>query len=206
MNILFALIGFLGKSIGLIRNQSIDYVCYKCRRVLVTSIYSRRFKSFGNGSFLASGLRLLNAQNIVMGHNSSIMKNCVLETCPDAGYGPEMIIGNNVSLGEYSHVTCANKVVLGDSLVTGRFVLITDNGHGQSLPEELELSPLARQTYSKGPVIIGKNVWIGDKASILPGVTIGDGAVIGANAVVTKDVPAYTVVGGNPAKVVKQIR
>ena len=60
-----------------------------------------------------------------------------------------------------------------------------------------------RPTTSKGRVVIGNNVWIGDKATILPGVTIGDGAIIAANAVVTKDVPQYSVVGGNPAKVIK---
>lgn len=58
---------------------------------------------------------------------------------------------------------------------------------------------------SKGPVIIGSNVWFGDKATILPNVTIGDGAVIAANSVVTKDVPAYSVVAGNPAKIIKQV-
>ena len=52
---------------------------------------------------------------------------------------------------------------------------------------------------------IGDNVWIGDKVTILPGVHIGDGAVIGANAVVVKDVRPYTVVGGNPAKIIKEI-
>ena len=65
------------------------------------------------------------------------------------------------------------------------------------------MRPLERPITSKGPVVIGNNVWIGDKATILPGVTIGDGAVIAANAVVTKDVPAYSVVGGNPARVIK---
>lgn len=206
MNVLFSLINFLGKLIGLIRNQSIDFVCYKLHRVFITAIYSRRFKSFGNNSLLTSGLRLINAQNIVIGRNSSIMKNCVLETCPDAGLAPELLIGNNVSLGECSHVTCARNVIIGDGVVTGRFVLITDNGHGQSSAEELNVSPLSRETYSKGPVIIGKDVWIGDKVCILPGVTIGDGAIIGANTVVTKDVPAYSLVGGNPARVIKQIR
>ena len=61
-----------------------------------------------------------------------------------------------------------------------------------------------RPVVSKGSVIIGNNVWIGDKATILPNVTIGDGAVIAANSVVTKDVPAYSVVAGNPAKVIKE--
>lgn len=57
---------------------------------------------------------------------------------------------------------------------------------------------------SKGGVHIGKNVWIGDKATILPGVSIGEGTVVAANAVVTKDVPPFCVVGGNPARVIRQ--
>lgn len=58
----------------------------------------------------------------------------------------------------------------------------------------------------KGPVKIGDNVWIGDRATILSGVTIGEGAIIAANAVLTHDVPAYTVVGGVPAKVIKFLK
>ena len=65
--------------------------------------------------------------------------------------------------------------------------------------------PLERNIVSKGEVNIGDNVWIGDKVTILPGVHIGDWAVIGANAVVVKDVRPYTVVGGNPAKIIKEI-
>lgn len=59
--------------------------------------------------------------------------------------------------------------------------------------QQLKDSPISRPIVSKGPIHIGKNVWIGEKATILPGVTIGDGAVIAANAVVNKDVPPYTL-------------
>ena len=69
--------------------------------------------------------------------------------------------------------------------------------------DSLHIPPLKRNLFSKGPVIIGKNVWIGDKATILPGIIVGDGAIIAANSVVTKNVPAYGVVGGNPAKLIK---
>lgn len=82
-------------------------------------------------------------------------------------------------------------------------VTITDNSHGYITKNETHTPPLKRPLYSKGPVIIGKNVWVGDKATILPNVNIGDGAIIGANAVVTKDVPPYSVAVGNPAKIVK---
>lgn len=117
---------------------------------------------------------------------------------------PNLSIGNNCSFGAYNHITCANRVTIGDSLLTGKWVTITDNSHGETDKGTLGMRPQKRPITSKGPVIIGNNVWIGDKATILPGVSIGDGAVIAANAVVTKDVPAYSVVGGNPAKVIKR--
>jgi virginiamycin A acetyltransferase len=71
--------------------------------------------------------------------------------------------------------------------------------------KDMARNPLEREVVSKGEVYIGNNVWIGDKVTILPGVHIGDGAVIGANAVVVKDVTPYSVVGGNPAKIIKKI-
>ena len=184
----------------------ISFLWYCFRRAIVTGRLKGQFKHFGNYSLLAPGIRLLSPQYIEIGIHSSIMSHCVLETCPDAGLQPQLIIGDNVSLGEYSHITCARKVVIGDGGLTGRFVLITDNAHGNSSFEETEISPLDRQVYSKGAVVVEKNVWIGDKATVLPGVSIGEGAIIAANAVVTKDVPAYTVVAGCPAKAIKRIK
>lgn len=66
------------------------------------------------------------------------------------------------------------------------------------------LPPLKRSIVSKGPIVIGDNVWIGDKVTILSGVTIGNNSVIAANTVVTKDVPAFSIVAGNPGKVIKK--
>ena len=79
-----------------------------------------------------------------------------------------------------------------------------NNSHGYTDYESLQQRPTQRQIVSKGSVIIGKNVWIGDKATILPGVMIGDGVVVGANTVVSKDIPNYSVVVGNPARIIKQ--
>ena len=117
--------------------------------------------------------------------------------------GPFLKIGNHCCFGAYNHITCANRVVIGDNCLTGKWVTITDNSHGETDYESLRLPPGKRPITSKGDVVIGNNVWIGDKATVLPGVTIGDGAVIAANAVVTKDVPEYSVVGGNPARILK---
>ena len=116
---------------------------------------------------------------------------------------PELTIGKDCHFGAFNHITCTNKIYIGNRLLTGKWVTITDNSHGTTDISTLQIDPIKRPIYSKGPVIIGDNVWIGDKATILPNVTIGDGAVIAANSVVTKDVPAYCVVAGNPARIIR---
>ncbi len=120
-------------------------------------------------------------------------------------FSPSINIGNHCSIGEYNHITACNKISIGDGLLTGRYVYIGDNAHGGLSWEEAELPPIKRQLVSKGEVKIGNNVWIGDKATILAGVTIGDNAIVAANAVVTKDVPSNCIVAGIPAKIVKEL-
>lgn len=121
-------------------------------------------------------------------------------------FKPNVKIGENCNFGDYLHLTCINKIHIGNNVLTGRWVTISDNGHGEVTYENLKIPPVKRKLACKGPVIIGNNVWIGDKASILSGVTIGKGSVIGANTVVTKDIPPFSVAVGNPAKVIKTIK
>ena len=120
-------------------------------------------------------------------------------------FNPQIIIGNHCSIGEYNHITACNKIVLGDGLLTGRFVYIGDNSHGSLSKEESNIPPVERPLCSKGEIVIGKNVWIGDKATILGGVHIGDNVIVAANAVVTKDIPDNCVVAGVPARIIKTI-
>lgn len=89
--------------------------------------------------------------------------------------------------------------------MTGRWVTISDNNHGAFIRDSLDFPAYQRPIVSKGGVFVGKNVWIGDKATILSGVNVGQGSIVAANAVVTKDVPPYSLVAGNPAKIVKHI-
>ena len=119
-------------------------------------------------------------------------------------FTPSLTIGEDCHFGAFNHITCINRVEIGNRMLTGKWVTITDNIHGKTDQDTLQVAPMKRPLYSKGPVVIGDDVWIGDKVTILSGVTIGDGAVLAANSVVTKDVPAYSVVGGNPAVILKQ--
>lgn len=120
-------------------------------------------------------------------------------------FNSQIRIGNNCNIGDYTQITAINKIIIGNGLLTGKFVLISDNSHGGLSAEESVIPPQDRSLQSKGEVVIGDNVWIGDKASILSGVHIGDNVIIAANAVVTKDIPSNSVAAGMPAKVVKQI-
>lgn len=120
-------------------------------------------------------------------------------------FTPEIIIGSDCAIGAWNHITCTNKIVIGSGLLTGKWVTISDNSHGTTDYENLQIPPAKRNIYSKGSIIIGNNVWIGDKATILAGVTIGDGAVIAANSVVTKDIPPFSVVVGSPARIIQQV-
>lgn len=118
---------------------------------------------------------------------------------------PELVIGNNCEFGAFNHITCANRITIGDNCLTGKWVTISDNSHGTTTIDDLNISPMKRKVVSKGIVSIGNNVWIGDKVTILPNVKIGNGVVVAANAVVTHDVPDLCVVAGNPAKIIKQL-
>mgnify|MGYP004446883025 FL=1 len=175
-------------------------------RVWYKGLLAKGLKFKGDKIPFVKICEVLNPQYMTIGSDGRINKDCILE-CWDffdgKAYTPSLTIGNGVNMGEYTHITCVERIEIGDNLLTGRFVIITDNSHGDSkTAEELSIPPVHRPLMTK-PVKIGNNVWIGDRVAILRGVTIGDGAVIASNAVVTKDVPAMAVVGGVPAKIIR---
>ena len=121
-------------------------------------------------------------------------------------FTPLLTIGNNCNIGEQSHITAINCIMIGNNVLTGPRVLITDNAHGDSLFKLLDTAPTERFLYSKGKVVIEDNVWIAEGAMIMPGVRIGKGSIIAANSVVTKDIPSYSVAAGTPAKIIKTMK
>lgn len=122
-------------------------------------------------------------------------------------YSPEIKIGQNVSFGNFCHVAAINRVEIGSDVLIGSRVHITDHSHGNYttgvFADSPHTTPLFRRLCSAGPVKIGNKVWIGDGVIVLPNVTVCDGAVIGANSVVSHDVPANTIVAGVPARIIK---
>lgn len=111
--------------------------------------------------------------------------------------GKNIHVGRNVFINCCCHFQDQGGIYIGDGSFIGSHVVIATLNHAQD--------PAHRADTLPSPVRIGKNVWIGSHATLLPGVTVGDGAIIAAGAVVTKDVPANSIAGGVPAKFIKNI-
>jgi acetyltransferase-like isoleucine patch superfamily enzyme len=118
-------------------------------------------------------------------------------------YVPGMVrLGRDVHLNDFVHIWGGGGVILGDHVLVASHVVITSQSHDVNA---LASGLLYRETDDLRPVIVGRNVWIGSGACILPGVAIGDDSVIAAGSVVTRSVPARTLVMGVPARVVRQL-
>lgn len=143
---------------------------------------------------------------ISVGSGSVILKNTILNVWDNRQcIIPELSIGNNTYIGEHSHISACYRVSIGDNVLTGRYVLISDNSHGHSTLDDSYIHPLDRPLVSKGQITIGNNVWIGERVCVFGGVEIGEGSIIAANSVVTKDIPDHCVAAGVPAKVIKKL-
>jgi acetyltransferase-like isoleucine patch superfamily enzyme len=115
--------------------------------------------------------------------------------------------GTDVSINDYVHIGAVQSVVIGDRVLMGSKVLITDHNHGsygtQGKHSDPRIPPSARPLVA-APVVIEDDVWIGEFVSVLPGVRIGKGSIIGTLSTVARDIPPYCVAAGNPARVLKR--
>lgn len=111
--------------------------------------------------------------------------------------GKNIAVGKNVFINSGCKFQDQGGIVIGDGALIGHNVVLATLNHSLAVRDRQDLIP--------GPIRIGKNAWIGSNVTILPGVTVGDGAVVAAGAVVAKDVPAYTVAGGVPARVLRPL-
>lgn len=162
-----------------------------------------KLKKYGKNSNLDKNSSIREGRNIEIGNNVYIGKYARLECYSrykGKDYFPIIEIKDNVKIANNFTVLAASKVLIEeDALIAGNVMITTEN-HSIDNPK----IPYRNQELKTQDVHIGKNVWIGEKVCILPGVTIGDGSVIGALSVVTKSIPEYCVACGNPAKIIKK--
>lgn len=152
---------------------------------------------------------LVNADRIKIGENFVAGPGLRLEAITEwAGdeFSPQIVIGDNVCLQLNTHIGAISRIEIHDNVLVGSNVLITDHNHGRPDFQGHDLPPFQRRLSSKGPVVIEENVWIGENVSILAGVRVGKGSIIGANSVVTRDIPPNCIATGAPASVSKEIK
>ena len=147
---------------------------------------------------------IFNEQYIHIGENTLIGPDISLSAGMVPGQkcitNPVVTIGDRCLIGRGSGIVGHFSIEIGDDVWTGHNVYITDQNHGY---EDVSL-PISKQSQPERAVKIGSGSWLGYGSVVLPGVTIGEHCVIGANSVVTRDVPSYSVAVGVPARVIKR--
>lgn len=138
---------------------------------------------------------------MTIGHNVSVQEHTWLAAVPWTGNDNcQLIIGDNVSIGAFNHIYATGKIVIEHSALTANSVYITDNLHQY---EDICMPIKEQPIRQLNEVIIGEGCWIGEHATII-GASIGKHSVVGANAVVTHDIPDYCVAVGSPAYIIKR--
>jgi lipopolysaccharide O-acetyltransferase len=125
----------------------------------------------------------------------------------DFRFEPRIVIGANVTCSHFVHIAATRSVVIGDGVLLGSGVHITDHAHGTYAGDEQDspdTPPAMRRPSSGRPVVLGQNVWLGDGVVVLPGVSIGDGTIVGANSVVSKNLGPHLIAVGAPARAIKR--
>lgn len=147
---------------------------------------------------------VIGKERISVGENSFFGEGCELATLEKhfaQKLDAKLTIGNHVRITARGRITCAGHITIGDDVLMAPDVFITDHNHGMdpTLPGGYSPQPLIVKD-----VVIEKGVWLGQRVCVLPGVIIGAHSIIGANSVVSHDIPDYSIAVGAPARVIKR--
>ena len=172
------------------------------QHMIYTTIMSSRFYHWGQRSRIERFAKLLSPQLISIGNDVHICEHAWLNAKDDRGDGsPTLFIHDHTYIGRFCQINAWRNVIIEEHVLIADRVFISDAGHqfmDATVPIRHQPDPFL------GSVVLKRGCWIGTGAVILPGVTVGVNSVVAANAVVTDNVPDRTVVGGVPAKVIKQ--
>ncbi len=165
-------------------------------------IKNKKKISFNGSATIEDGcfIQALSKGGMTIGNNFSLGRNSIIEcTGVIRELGEELVIGDNVGIAANAFIAMRGRIEIGSNTIFGPNVSIHAENHNFSDVDK----PIKLQGATRKGVKIGEDCWIGSKAVILDGVTIGSHSIIAAGAVVTRDVPDYSIVGGVPAKIIK---
>jgi acetyltransferase-like isoleucine patch superfamily enzyme len=203
----YLMLEFLGFAMAKVFDHNFLMKFKLVKRLIYSSWHKRFFKSYGKNFHLDYPFYGLGLEFVEIGNDFIGCPGLRIEAWSQYGedhFKPEIIIGNNVCINYNCHIGGIGKITIGDNVLIGSNVLITDHYHGMTDIQSLNIPPISRSLYYKGEVIIENNVWIGENVSIMPNVTIGENCIIGANSVVTKSFPKNSLIAGVPAKIINQ--
>ena len=211
-----------GRGAGELNNKFTQWLGRKLATLVRNAEYEQRRSALTKFANQPQNLRiqephrLINPQHITIGDNVSLGPGCMLnaiqrypgrfltelpEGIEPQCFQPGIVIGNRVSATGYLTVSAARRVTIEDDVIIASSVFIGDHSHGRSRVDvAYKYQPLEQIL----PITIGRGSWLGEHVVVLPGVTIGEFAIVAANSVVSSDVPARTIVAGAPAKPVKR--
>ena len=180
----------------------IHMVINRCNQIRWNNL---KWKKIGE-SYVGNDFTVVSPERISIGDKFYAENNLSLQAWTkyqNQIFTPEIEIGDNVSMMGNCQISCCNRIIIGDGCLFGDNVFITDNFHGDNSREQLKIPPISRPLYVKGEVKIGKNVWIGRNVTFTPGRHVRMGSVIGACCLLCKDFPEYSIIGGNPSKLIR---
>ena len=176
-----------------------NFVFFYKSRLVLNLTHSSRFRcSKKSVSFLKGRLRMHNNTDVYVADGASLVINGdvdVFSDCKIACLGKGQLVLNGGFVNERSQILSYSLIEIGSDCAIGCDVIIRDYDFHKLDMDSYEVSK---------PIHIGNHVWIGQRAMILKGVSVGDGAVVAAGAIVTRDVPANCLVAGVPAKVIRE--
>jgi acetyltransferase-like isoleucine patch superfamily enzyme len=143
---------------------------------------------------------------INFGKNLTTGRGCRIEAYPYLNRNCIISFGDNIEINDYVHITGINNVSIGDNVLMASKIYISDSNHGSydGTIDDTNPESITRTRKVTGePVIIEDNVWLGESVSVLSGVTVGRCSIVGANSVVSRNLPPFTISVGNPAKPIK---
>jgi acetyltransferase-like isoleucine patch superfamily enzyme/acyl carrier protein len=161
-------------------------------------LWAGSFASYGSNSVIEVPIRLMGERRIAIGSGVSIGASSWLQAVDGHGEGVALWIGDRVSIAGHCVLSAASSIRIGDSVTFARGVYVADHAHAY---RDVTVPVLDQGITDIRPVEIADGAWIGQNAVVLPGVSIGRGAVIGANSVVSHSVPDHAVASGAPARV-----
>lgn len=163
----------------------------------LTKLYFSQARLIRRPVYIRGRKSIKGANGLTLGHNCRFDLD---------GSKSTLLIGDNCEFGDNTHIVALEKVKIGNDVLVASKCFISDTSHGcytGKIQDSPDTKPKSRKLYTS-PVKIGNRVWIGDNVSVLAGVSIGDGCIIGANSVVNKDIPDHCIVAGVPAKIIKK--